>query len=60
VGHGEISDPWFGGTGASVFHVRGNKITRLIVYDDAERALAGAGDVRSGRVRGSELAQLGA
>jgi hypothetical protein len=29
--------------GASVFHVRGNKVTRLVVYDDAERALADLG-----------------
>jgi hypothetical protein len=29
--------------GASVFHVRGKKVTRLVVYDDAERALADLG-----------------
>jgi hypothetical protein len=29
--------------GASVFELRGNKVTRLVVYDDAERALADLG-----------------
>jgi ketosteroid isomerase-like protein len=44
-GHGRLSgldvSAWTGG--AALFHVRGNKVTRLILYLDRERGLADLG-----------------